>query len=327
MCVYNGERYLKDQLESILGQTLPPDEVNIYDDCSTDSTVSLIRNFITRYNLTSWHININLYNKGWRLNFYDALLNCSGDYIFFCDQDDIWYPNKISTMINIMQRNQKILVLSGLQQTINSDNKIIDNIETINIKNSFDRTINKSDLYDNIVNFQNRIGAAMLIRKIIKEQLLFFARNNLFAHDLWAVNISSLMGGCYWVNSPVIRYRIHNNNASITMNVKKRNKNERIVQLENKYKYCIYLYDGMKKIDKLLLSKSECNKLNRCIKLFKIRLSIIKKQRFYLWFLLFPYFDIFIKYLSVKYIFIELLESLNMRDSYQSMKAKVTKQK
>jgi glycosyltransferase involved in cell wall biosynthesis len=329
MCVYNGERYLKDQLESILGQTLPPDEVNIYDDCSTDSTISLIHSFIIKNNLKNWHITINPYNKGWRLNFYDALSNCNGDYIFFCDQDDIWYPDKISTMVNIIRENPQILVLSGLQHTIDSNNKIIDNnnIETINMKNSFDRTINKSDLYDNIVNFQNRIGAAMLIRKIIKEQLLFFDRNNLFAHDLWAVNISSMMGGCYWFNSPVIRYRIHDNNASVTINIKKRNKKERITQLENKYKYCLYLYNSIKKIDASLLLKSECDKLSRCVKLFKIKLSIIKKQRFYLWFLLFPYFDIFIKYLSVKYILIELLESLNMRDSYQSMKARLIKPK
>jgi glycosyltransferase involved in cell wall biosynthesis len=327
MCVYNGEKYLAEQLESIRIQTMPPDEVNIYDDCSADSTVPLILNFIAKYYLTNWHVNINLYNKGWRLNFYDALSNCKGDYIFFCDQDDIWHPDKISTMIDIMRKNPKILVLSGLQYTINSNNEIIDSLETMNIQNNFDNAINKSDLCDNIISFQNRIGAAMLIRKIIKEQLQFFDRNDLFAHDLWAVNVSSMMEGCYWFNSPVIRYRIHDNNASITINVKKRNKEERIEQLENKYKYCIYLYKGIKKIDKSLLIKNEYTNLDRCIKLFKIRLSIIKKHKLYLWFLLFPYFDIFIKYLSVKYIFIELLESLNMRDSYQSMKMRAVKQK
>jgi glycosyltransferase involved in cell wall biosynthesis len=325
MCVYNGEKYLKEQLESIFAQTLPPDEVNIYDDCSVDSTVPLIRNFIKKNNLSNWHININPSNKGWRLNFYDALSNCNGDYIFFCDQDDIWYPDKISTMIDIMQNNPKILVLSGLQHIIDSNNKVIVNFEAIKVQNNFDYSVNKSYLCDNIISFHNRIGAAMLIRKIIKEQLIFFERNNLFAHDLWAVNISSLMGGYYWFNSPVIRYRIHDNNAAITMNLRKRSKEERIRQLENKYNYCIYLNDGIKKIDKYLLANGECNSLNRCIRLFEIRLSIIKKRKVYLWFLLFPYFDLFIKYLSVKYIFIELLESLNIRDKYQLIKTKIIK--
>jgi glycosyltransferase involved in cell wall biosynthesis len=323
MCVYNGEKYLEEQLESILSQTMQPDDVSIYDDRSTDASVSLIRGFIDKHRLLNWRIHVNSYNKGWRLNFYDALLNCQGDYICFCDQDDVWYPDKISTMIGIMANNPNILVLNGLQHIVNSRNEIIDDFGPMKAGGKFDRSINKSEFCDNIINFQNRIGASMVIQKIIKKQLSFFERNNLFAHDLWAVNVSALMGGCYWFNFPVIRYRIHNKNSSISLNQKKRNKEERIKHIENKYKYCIYLDEGVKKIDKSLLIKGEYNMLRRSIKLFEIRLSIIKRSKLYLWFFLFPYFDLFLRYLSVKYILIELLESLNLRDKYQSIKTRI----
>jgi glycosyltransferase involved in cell wall biosynthesis len=322
MCVYNGEKYLPEQLESIVCQTLQPDEVNIFDDCSTDSTVSVISEFIRKHNLPNWHININRYNKGWRLNFYDALSNCNGDYIFFCDQDDIWYPNKISTMINAMNNNPGILVLSGLYDTVDSKNKIINNFQSANIQTYYDYSVNKLDLYDNIINFQNRIGSAMLIKKIIKNQLLFFGRNGLFAHDLWAVNVSALMGGCYWINSPVIRYRIHDDNASVKLNAVKRDKKERIYNIETKYNYCIYLYHGAALINQSLLIRREYDNLKRSIKFFKTRFDIIKYSKVHLWFSLFQYFDIFIKYLSVKYLFIELLEALDLRDKYHLIKSR-----
>jgi glycosyltransferase involved in cell wall biosynthesis len=323
MCVYNGEKYLADQLKSLYCQTLQPDEVNIYDDCSTDSTVSIISAFIIKHNLSNWHLKINPCNKGWRLNFYDALADCNGDYIFFCDQDDVWYPNKISTMINIMKDNPKILVLSGLYDTIDSQNKIINDFQMSNTHGNYDYSLNKLDLYDNIINFQNRIGAAMLIRKIIKEQLFFFKRSNLFAHDLWALNISSLMNGCYVVNFPAIRYRIHGGNSSAKLNIIKRNKEERIQHIKDKYNYCNYLYDGVKLIDQSLLSKNEYDNLKQSIRLFKIRLDIIKYSKMHLWFLLFPYIGIFIKYLSIKYFFIELLEAVNLRDKYQLIKSRL----
>jgi glycosyltransferase involved in cell wall biosynthesis len=325
MCVYNGEKYLVEQLESVICQTLLPDEVTIYDDCSTDSTVYIIDNFIRKHNLLNWHININPYNKGWRINFYDALLNCNGDYIFFCDQDDIWYPNKISTMIDIMDANSKILVLNGIPDVVNAENEVIKNLETINIQSNFDHSIHKSDLYDNLFYWKHRIGSTMAIRKILKKQLLFFDRNNLFAHDLWALNISALMGGCYWVDFPVIRYRIHANNASIKLRAEKKKRKEIIKTLENKYNYLTYLYNGTKAINPSLLLKNEQDNLKRIIALFKIRLSIIRDSKIYRWPLLFLFYDIFKEHLSVKQIFVELLEALNLRDKYQLLKAKFYK--
>jgi glycosyltransferase involved in cell wall biosynthesis len=325
MCVYNGEKYLVEQLESVHCQTLPADEVTIYDDCSTDSTVSIICDFIKKHNLLNWHIIINPCNKGWRINFYDALSNCNGDYIFFCDQDDIWYPNKISTMINVMANDQKILVLNGIQKIVDSKNRIINNFGPMNIHSNFDYSIHKSNLCDNLIIWQNRIGATMLIRKKIKEQLLFFERNNLFVHDRWALNISSLMDGCYWIDFPAIGYRIHDNNNTIKQKTEKKNKKERVKIIEDKYDYLIYLYQGVKLIDPSLLVKNEYDNLVRIVKLFKIRLSITKYSKIYLWFSLFRFFDIFKKYFSIKQLFVELIEAFDLRDKYWLLKSKIIK--
>jgi hypothetical protein len=225
-------------------------------------------------------------------------------------------------MIEVMNNNPKIFVLNGIPDVINSENEIIKNLETINIQSSFDYSIHKSDLYDNLFYWKHRIGSTMAIRKILKEQLLLFERTNLFAHDLWALNVAALMGGCYWVDFPAIRYRIHANNSSIKLKVEKKNRNERIKKIEEKYDYLIYLYNGARAINPSLLIKDEYDNLKRLTALFKIRLSIARDSKIYIWPFLFFFIDIFRKHLSIKQIFVELLEALNLREKYWLIKSK-----
>ena len=99
MCTYNGEKYIEEQLISIYEQTYKPDEVLIFDDCSTDSTVYIIRSFIKKYNLEkSWILEINEKNKGYVKNFKNGINKVKGDFIFFSDQDDVWNKNKIQSI-------------------------------------------------------------------------------------------------------------------------------------------------------------------------------------------------------------------------------------
>lgn len=105
MCTYQGERYIERQLGSIYEQVQRPDEVIICDDGSTDQTVSLIRAFIREHNLEDvWHLIQNPVNLGYLANFYHALTLCHGDIIFFADQDDLWYNNKIVKMMEAFER-------------------------------------------------------------------------------------------------------------------------------------------------------------------------------------------------------------------------------
>lgn len=113
MCAYNGEKTINRQIDSILDQTLLPDEIVIYDDASTDSTVSIINEYIKSYPNIHWVLQIRSQNAGWRKNFHDAINLCTGDYIFTCDQDDYWYPYKVEEMISIMRGNSHILLLSS----------------------------------------------------------------------------------------------------------------------------------------------------------------------------------------------------------------------
>ena len=94
MTTYNGEKYIKEQLTSLKNQTRVPDEVLIFDDCSTDNTVTIVRNFIIENPSGNYRLFENKKNKGWRRNFMEGFADAQGDIIFPCDQDDIWLDRK-----------------------------------------------------------------------------------------------------------------------------------------------------------------------------------------------------------------------------------------
>lgn len=93
LCTYNGEKYLREQLDSIAAQLLPIDEVVVCDDGSTDGTVSILREYADRRTLPIRVIG-NKRQLGVTANFEKAILACTGDIIFCSDQDDIWMPDK-----------------------------------------------------------------------------------------------------------------------------------------------------------------------------------------------------------------------------------------
>lgn len=109
MATYNGAAYLEEQLKSILFQTVPPDEVVLCDDGSTDSTVAIIRKFIEEHRLQGrWRLYVNTSNKGYIDNFYLAMSLCTQDIVFLADQDDIWHEEKLAHMRKIFEGQPQV---------------------------------------------------------------------------------------------------------------------------------------------------------------------------------------------------------------------------
>ncbi len=104
MCTYNGERYLVEQLNSLLTQTCLPNELVICDDGSTDGTLAILENFQKNV-LFKVHIHKNQKPLGTTKNFEKAIRLCTGSYIFPCDQDDVWLPTKIEVLTNYLNQN------------------------------------------------------------------------------------------------------------------------------------------------------------------------------------------------------------------------------
>ena len=110
---FNGINYITKQLDSLRNQTLSPTQVIIADDKSTDGTYDFIVDYISKYNLSNWIVYQNEHNLGIHQNFRQLLRKCKTDYIFTCDQDDIWMPEKIEIMAKTLNNHPEINLLTS----------------------------------------------------------------------------------------------------------------------------------------------------------------------------------------------------------------------
>ena len=98
MATYNGEKFIEEQLDSILAQTIKDFEIVICDDCSNDRTFFILEQYAKKYPLIKLHKNTK--NLGFRENFLQAINLCTGDFIALCDQDDIWNEKHLEILLN-----------------------------------------------------------------------------------------------------------------------------------------------------------------------------------------------------------------------------------
>jgi len=212
LCTFNGEKFIKEQLDSILKQTVSIDEVIICDDGSTDKTVEIIEeiqlNFPDKISLHKNQVNL-----GTNKNFEKAISICSGDYIFLSDQDDIWKINKVKKIIQCFNEDETIEAIFTNGDLINSKNVII-NTHTLwdsifFIENQLEKPIN---LFRLIASKRNIVtGATLCIKKETKDFIFPFPDVKKFYHDEWIAIIIASRNKLSYTTEKLISYRIHSN--------------------------------------------------------------------------------------------------------------------
>lgn len=221
IATYNGARYLREQIHSILQQTYSNIEMVISDDGSTDDTLSIIKTFQqTNHNIRLLRQAKNL---GYIKNFEQAMLHCEGAYIALSDQDDIWLPEKIETLLNGL----------GNHTIIYGDSQLIDDLGN-DMRTKMSEVRNTID-YNNPIMYA--IGAwapghAMLFRRSLLEACVPFP--TLVTHDFWLGFVASGSGNVHYLDQPLVLYRQHSNNAIGAVNVtrKKSNKKNKAEKLQ-----------------------------------------------------------------------------------------------
>ena len=121
LTTYNGERFLREQLDSLFQQTLLPDEVVVCDDCSTDNTLKILEEYSAKYGLIYYKNETSL---GVNANFFRAISLCHGDYICICDQDDVWMTHKVATLVSAitsLDDNSTPVAVSSLRQDVDAN--------------------------------------------------------------------------------------------------------------------------------------------------------------------------------------------------------------
>lgn len=231
MATYNGEKYIKEQLNSILKQLGDNDEVIISDDSSTDNTLAIISLFkdkrIKLFPNQQFHSPV--------FNFENAIIHSSGDVIFLCDQDDIWEDNKVSVVCKHLLDYSMVV----------SDCTIVNSNGDI-VRNTFyGNKIPSKSTFANILR-NHFLGCCMAFRRELLDIALPFPPR-IAMHDIWLGLCASAFSSVIFIPDKLIRYRRHDNNASPTSERSKIPYYQRI-----KYRlYCIvYLIKRKRKVKK-----------------------------------------------------------------------------
>lgn len=209
MCTYNGERFIAQQMQSILDQTYSNLEIVVADDVSSDGTISILR----RFQQLDSRIRIieNDKNLGFVRNFQHVLQECKGDYIALADQDDVWLPSKIATMYEEIGDN--LLLYSSVSLIDDNGHMLPGEFPRAN---RIDGRCGLSLILGNCVT-----GHACLIRAELLKLALPIPEG-LWVHDQWLAIVAGSTGRMKASSQVLSLYRKHDNNAILGKNKRQR---------------------------------------------------------------------------------------------------------
>ncbi len=211
MATYNGGRFIKNQLESLAKQTKLPHELVITDDCSNDDTLEIVNAFAATAPFPV-HIEKNKERLGYRANFLKAASLCQSDIIAFCDQDDIWLPEKLNSCLPYFEDDAVSLVFHNAS--------VVDNMlapyDTLNNCS----LAKKSNPAFSLGPWQFGLGFTLLFRRELmtysdrwQQSTDFYDILHREAHDQWIFFLASNLGSVIYLNEPFVLYRQHGKNA------------------------------------------------------------------------------------------------------------------
>lgn len=214
MATYNGERFLREQLDSIYRQTLQPDEVLVVDDCSTDGTVGILEEYHKKYGLKYV---VNEHNLHVNKNFEKGLKLCTGDYISICDQDDVWFENKNEILYKKLMELE--IQYPNTECAVSSRNTFVDE----NMKEYHNTELcNDTEDYRDTVLFHLSQGASMMFnRKCLDIVLPLPKKEYNICYDSYIGYIIAMVGHKYDLHQSLMFYRVHGANVTAQLHIKK----------------------------------------------------------------------------------------------------------
>jgi len=210
MATYNGEKYLREQLDSIYNQTYKNIEVIVCDDCSADTTIKILEDYKQKYGLIYY---INKKNLGHVKNFEKAISLCKGDFIALSDQDDIWLPEKIEILLHEIQVYS--LIYSDVKYIDANDNVFVESErEILQLeKKILIRSFKDVSFFDSEYKIGYTKGCTMLFKREVAKKAIpipDFERQ----HDWWINIVALRLNGIKYYSKPLMLYRKHSDNLS-----------------------------------------------------------------------------------------------------------------
>lgn len=273
VATYNGEKFIEEQLSSILLQTMKVDQVVIRDDRSTDQTARVVQCFIKNNGLEDrFDFKVNETNLGYGSNFVGALRATDGDYVFFCDQDDIWPSDRVEKMVRILENNPEALMIGSEFDTFKSseDAPEVPGWELRKFRG--DRSLEKID-FNSVNIFIGCQGCTMAMKRSFLDRIDQYWYEG-WAHDEFVWKMALALDGLFFYHDVTLRRRLHSNNVTLH---KEHKKSQRLK----------YLYDLKKSHEQTLKFVTElygaeddrARLLKKHIRATQLRIDLIEKKK------------------------------------------------
>ncbi|MDO4857784.1 MAG: glycosyltransferase family 2 protein [Thermoguttaceae bacterium] len=209
LCTYNGERFLQEQLDSLGAQTRLPDEVVVGDDGSADRTMEILEHWAEKVPFPV-RIQRNTKGLGPAKNFEAVMERCTGDIVFLCDQDDVWFPEKIQKMSAVFEARPEIGLVYCEASTIDENGRDLgiarSEISRAHVLNS------AMNLFSPNCTRHNPPGCCSAVRRVLLEKVLPIPED--LGHDMLLFLRVPALADVKTLWEPLIQYRFHGQNAS-----------------------------------------------------------------------------------------------------------------
>lgn len=253
LTMYNGSRFLHEQLESIRVQSRQADEVIICDDCSIDNSREVAQNYIIAHDLqTSWRLVCNPQNIGYTKNFINGVTLANGDVIVFSDQDDIWEISKLELVADCYERNGDTLALITSYTVIDEEGNNADSLYNTWRKGSGSL---KCMSFPHQLKGNHSVGFALTVRKSFYMRLVPLILRFKLTFDVPVGISAAYLGGYYYLEKSLVKRRVHASNVSAPMYTLK----SRLLNVQRHIegrKTRVYLWQSFLEISKILGGKN-----------------------------------------------------------------------
>jgi glycosyltransferase involved in cell wall biosynthesis len=216
LCTRNGAAHIEEQLLSILGQSVLPDEVIVSDDASTDGTVDLVRAVFASPNRPSGGPRLVVIQNpdalGVTRNFEQALRACHGDLIALCDQDDIWHPDRLRVAIDRFETSADLQMLASDARLIGDAGQPLrySLFEALEIGPVEQNAVRSGEGFEALLKRNLVTGATSMVRRELVARAAPFPEP--WVHDEWLAAIAAAIGSLNFVSERLIDYRQHSAN-------------------------------------------------------------------------------------------------------------------
>lgn len=220
MATYNGEKYICQQIDSILSQTCKDWELYIHDDGSTDDTIAAVESYVEKYP-NKIHLIDGKSTGGAKYNFFYLFGQVEAPYYMTCDQDDVWLDKKIELTYDKMltienKADVPCLVYTELRVVDSELNTIADTMSEYQSLDCHKRTINQFILQNSVT------GCTMMVNMALRDKMLHITDiDNTIMHDWWAALVAAQFGKTAFIDEPTILYRQHGDNSLGALGINK----------------------------------------------------------------------------------------------------------